>query len=124
VLAGQFGVLEDGGSRAPHSMSTCGRREVITSGRHVNTIAHHDDDAASVLGTRARLCASLRPRCARPSGLDGACAQMIDGQLRDGRWGDHFSAIGTFPDGMCKHHVQVCRNQPGRHPTQKDLSGE
>jgi hypothetical protein len=34
---------------------------------------------------RVRRYASLRPRCARPSGLDGACAQMIGGQLRDGR---------------------------------------
>jgi hypothetical protein len=53
--------------------------------RHVNCVGHHDDDAASVLGTvqGAALCSARA--CARPSGLDGACAQMIGGQLRDGR---------------------------------------
>ncbi len=34
---------------------------------------------------RARRCASLRPRCARPSGLDSACAQSASWLLRDGR---------------------------------------
>jgi hypothetical protein len=33
---------------------------------------------------RARLSASLRPRCARPSGLDAASAQLGDRQSRDG----------------------------------------
>ena len=32
-----------------------------------------------------RSLASLRPRGARPVGLDGACAQIASGQLRDGR---------------------------------------
>jgi hypothetical protein len=51
---------------------------------------HHADDPASVLGTvQGAALRSARayahPGVARPSGLDGACAQMILWQLRDGR---------------------------------------
>jgi hypothetical protein len=53
--------------------------------RHVNAVGHHDDDAASVLGTVQGSALRSDRACARPSGLDGACAQMIRGQLRDGR---------------------------------------
>jgi hypothetical protein len=53
--------------------------------RHVNAVGHHDDDAAFVLGTVQGSALRSDRACARPSGLDGACAQMIGGQLRDGR---------------------------------------
>ena len=46
---------------------------------------HHALDARSVLGTvQGSSLRSARAR-ARPSGLDGACAQLADWQLRDGR---------------------------------------
>jgi len=45
---------------------------------------HHDDDAASVLGTVQGSPLRSDRASARPSGLDGACAQMISRQLRDG----------------------------------------
>ena len=48
-------------------------------------VGHHGDDAASVLGTVQGSALRSARACARPSGLDGACAQMIRGQLRDGR---------------------------------------
>jgi hypothetical protein len=57
---------------------------VITSGRRVNAVGHHDIDAASVLGTVQGAALRSARACAMPSGLDGACAQMIVGQLRDG----------------------------------------
>jgi hypothetical protein len=47
--------------------------------RHVNAVRHHDDDAASVLGTVQGSALRSDRACARPSGLDGACAQMIPG---------------------------------------------
>jgi hypothetical protein len=58
--------------------------EVITSGRDVNAVGHHDDDAASVLGTVQGAALRSARAYARPSGLDGACAQMIGRHLRDG----------------------------------------
>ena len=48
-------------------------------------VGHHGDDAASVLGTVQGAALRCARACARPSGLDGACAQMIRWQLRDGR---------------------------------------
>ena len=53
--------------------------------RRVNAVGHHDNDAASVLGTVQGAALRSARACARPSGLDGACAQMIGGQLCDGR---------------------------------------
>ena len=53
--------------------------------RHVNAVGHHDNDAASVLGTVQGAALRSARAYARPSGLDGACAQTIGGQLRDGR---------------------------------------
>jgi hypothetical protein len=53
--------------------------------RRVNAVGHHDNDAASVLGTVQGAALRSARACARPSGLDGACAQMIGTQLRDGR---------------------------------------
>ena len=52
--------------------------------RRVNAVGHHDNNAASVLGTVQGATLRSARACARPSGLDGACAQMILGQLRDG----------------------------------------
>jgi hypothetical protein len=52
---------------------------------HIGCDGHHDDDAASVLGTVQGAALRSARAYARPSGLDGACAQMIHGQLRDGR---------------------------------------
>ena len=67
-----------------HSMSTCGRRGDHIW-RDVNAVGHHDDDAASVLGTVQGSALRSDRACARPSGLDGACAQIAGRQLRDGR---------------------------------------
>jgi hypothetical protein len=39
--------------------------------------SHHDDDAASVLGTVQGAALRSARASARPSGLDGACAQMM-----------------------------------------------
>ena len=64
-------------------MSTCGRREVNTSGV-ASTRRPSRQRCCICARHRARRCASLRPRCARPSGLDGACAQRIGTHLRDG----------------------------------------
>ena len=47
-------------------------------------VGHHDNDAASVLGTVQGAALRSARAYARPSGLDGACAQMIGRQLRDG----------------------------------------
>jgi hypothetical protein len=49
---------------------------------------HHAFDARSVLVTvqGSSLCAARA--CARPAGLDGACAQIRSWQSRDGRRGD------------------------------------
>jgi hypothetical protein len=52
--------------------------------RHVNAVGHHDDDAASVLGTVQGSPLRSDRASARPSGLDSACAQMIGRHLRDG----------------------------------------
>ncbi len=73
----------NGGSRALHSMSVSDRRDRIR--RYVNATGHHDDDAASVLGTVQGAALRSARAYARPSGLDRACAQMIGGQLRDRR---------------------------------------
>ena len=45
---------------------------------------HHDDDAASVLGTVQGSPLRSDRASARPAGLDGACAQMIGRHSRDG----------------------------------------
>jgi hypothetical protein len=73
----------NGGARALHSTSTCGRRGDHIW-RDVNAVGHHDDDAASVLGTVQGAALRSARAYARPSGLDGACAQMIGRHLRDG----------------------------------------
>jgi hypothetical protein len=67
-------------------------------------VGHHDNDAASVLGTVQGAALRSARACARPSGLDGACAQMIRGQLRDGRcmllpFGTHDASMDPF-DGI------------------------
>ena len=48
-------------------------------------VGHHGGDAASVLGTVQGAALRYARAYARPAGLDGACAQMIRRQLRDGR---------------------------------------
>jgi hypothetical protein len=58
--------------------------QVITFGLNVNAAGHHDPDAASVLGTVQGAALRSGRAYARPSGLDGACAQMIGRHLRDG----------------------------------------
>jgi hypothetical protein len=47
--------------------------------------SHHARDVRSVLGTVQGSSLRSARACARPSGLDGTCAQLPDGQLRDGR---------------------------------------
>ena len=54
------------------------------SGVAVNAVGHHDNDAASVLGTVQGAALRYARAYARPSGLDGACAQRIGRHLRDG----------------------------------------
>jgi hypothetical protein len=56
---------------------------------------HHDNDAASVLGTVQGAALRSARASARPSGLDGACAQMIRGHLRDG----HRMLLPSGPHG-------------------------
>jgi len=50
----------------------------------VNAVGHHESDAASVLGTVQGAALRSARAYARPLGLDGACAQMVGRQLRDG----------------------------------------
>jgi hypothetical protein len=74
---------------------------------------HHDDNAASVLGTVQGAALRSARACARPSGLDGACAQMIDRQLRDGRRilfpsGTQGASIDPF-EGLAKRSRVVDR---------------
>ena len=73
----------NGGARGLHSMSTFGRRG-DRIWRDVKAVGHHDDDAASVLGTVQGSPLRSDRASARPSGLDDACAQMIGRHLRDG----------------------------------------
>jgi len=47
--------------------------------------SHHAIDVRSVLGTVQGSTLRFDRARARPSGLDGACAQLADWQLRDGR---------------------------------------
>jgi hypothetical protein len=49
---------------------------------------HHALDAGSVLGTVQGSSLRSARACARPSGLDGACAQITSWPLRDGRQSD------------------------------------
>jgi len=49
---------------------------------------HHGLDAGSVLGTVQGSSLRSARACARPSGLDGACAQITSWPLRDGRQSD------------------------------------
>ena len=84
VLAGQLLSWKRGACAYAFDVA-CDRREVMGIWRHVDAVGHHDDDAASVLGTVQGAALRSARACARPSGLDGACAQMIGGQLRDGR---------------------------------------
>jgi hypothetical protein len=58
--------------------------DVMTFGLNVNAAGHHDDDAASVLGTVQGSPLRFDRAFARPPGLDGACAQMMYRHLRDG----------------------------------------
>jgi hypothetical protein len=83
ALPWPLAVQENGGTRGLHSMSTCDRRGDHIW-RDVNAVGHHDDDAASVLGTVQGAALRSARTYARPSGLDGACAQMIGRHLRDG----------------------------------------
>ena len=89
-------------------MSTCGV-EGDHIWRDVNAVDHHANDAASVLGTVQGSALRSARACARPTGLDGACAQMISGQLRDGRRvlsasGTH-GALNESSDGFENDHV-------------------
>jgi hypothetical protein len=83
-LPGQFCPGNRGVKQAAFRGRLVASRGLITLESR-RRVGHHGGDAASVLGTVQG--AALRSACAyaRPSGLDGACAQMIRGQLRDGR---------------------------------------
>lgn len=68
----------------PHALLTCRPPCLASRAIILRCDGHHDDDGASVLGTvQGSALRSDRAR-ARPSGLDGACAQMIRRHLRDG----------------------------------------
>jgi hypothetical protein len=60
---------------------------------------HHAIDARSVLGTVQGSSLRSDRACARPSGLDGACAQIRCRPLRDGRRGDDAKLILTVDCG-------------------------
>ena len=84
-LPGQFRPGNRGFKRGCISMLACGVAGVDHTLESRRRVGHHGGDAASVLGTVQGAALRSARACARPSGLDGACAQMIRGQLRDGR---------------------------------------
>ena len=57
----------------------------ISPASHHHLADHHALDAGSVLGTVQGSSLRSARACARPSGLDGACAQIMSWPLRDGR---------------------------------------
>lgn len=84
ALAWQFCPGNHGFKRAASRGRLAASRGLITLESR-RSVGHHGGDAASVLGTVQGAALRSARACARPSGLDGACAQMIRGQLRDGR---------------------------------------
>ena len=58
---------------------------------HIGCDGHHAIHARSVLGTVQGSSLRSACACARPVGLDGACAQITSWPLRDGRRCDGFS---------------------------------
>ena len=100
--SGQSGPVRAGnpGPRTalvPHAMTrplrhvrACARCSLRSARRvnnhgHVGCADHHAIDVRSVLGTVQGSSLRSARACARPSGLDGACAQIAFWQLRDGR---------------------------------------
>jgi hypothetical protein len=51
----------------------------------VHRVGHHVLDARAVLGGVQGSTLRIDRACARPAGLDAACAQPVVSQLRDGR---------------------------------------
>jgi hypothetical protein len=90
-------------------MSTCGRREVSTS----DVGATPSAITTTMLHLCSAPCKALRfaPTAhARPSGLDGACAQMIGRHLRDGHRvlfpsGANGALIGPSDDRERRSHM-------------------
>jgi hypothetical protein len=62
-------------------------------------VGHHAIDGRSVLGTGKALRVASTAHPARPSGLDGACAQLADWQLRDGRQSEATEVGTCLPNG-------------------------
>ncbi len=58
---------------------------------------HHAIDARSVLGTVQGSSLRSARACARPAGLDGACAQIMSWPLRDGRRCDDSQLDRSWP---------------------------
>jgi hypothetical protein len=65
-----------------------GVRYMATSTTANGCADHHTFHARSVLVTVQGSSLRAARACARPAGLDGACAQIRSWQLRDGRRGD------------------------------------
>jgi hypothetical protein len=99
--SGQSGSVRAGnpGPRTalvPHAMTkpdaacvACDRRSFrgarrVNNHGHIGCAGHHAIDARSVLGTVQGSSLRSTRACARPAGLDGACAQIASWLLRDG----------------------------------------
>jgi hypothetical protein len=90
-------------------------REVIVDREIRAPIGHHEFDAGAVLGGVQGSTLRFDRALARPSGLDAASAQLLSGQLRDGR--------------ECDADVEIpsrCKPSPDRpillgHPMSKTL---
>jgi hypothetical protein len=72
---------------------------------HCRSVGHHASDGRSVLGTVQGSARCSDRASARPSGLDGACAQLADWQLRDGRNPKAQSGNGCERRGEVRDHV-------------------
>ena len=77
--SGRVGPLVEHVS-GPREVTLCDRKR---DGAH--DAGHHAVDARAVLGSVQGSSLRFDRACARPSGLDAACAQLVDWQLRDGR---------------------------------------
>ena len=82
----------------------------VNNRSHVGYVGHHAIDARSVLGTVQGSSLRSARACARPAGLDGACAQIAFWLLRDGRervlWArntlSQFARQGIGPAAGCR----------------------
>jgi hypothetical protein len=90
-----FGIAHEFGKcvcvdrqRLPRAIELLACRDEDCERDHCRGVGHHAIDGRSVLGTVKALRVASTAHSAWPSGLDGACAQLADWQLRDGRRSD------------------------------------